>query len=73
LTALHGHCTGFEPISPTPERELEAVLQQLEAKKEEWANLTTLKRATLLRDTLKCVIEARVACPAGAAPHAGAA
>lgn len=46
-------------MSPTPEKELEAVLQQLDAKKAEWANLTTLKRADLLRATLKTVIEVR--------------
>ena len=46
-------------MSPTPVEELEAVLQRLEAKKAEWANLTTLRRAELLRATLKCAIKVR--------------
>ncbi|BDA42382.1 hypothetical protein COCOBI_03-2690 [Coccomyxa sp. Obi] len=49
--------SGFEPVPATPLKELEVTLQALDAKKEEWANLTTLKRAELLRETLKSVIE----------------
>lgn len=43
-------------MPPTPLKDLEATLQALNAKKTEWANLTTLKRAELLRETLKHVI-----------------
>lgn len=38
-------------------KDLEAVLQRLDSKKAEWANLSTLKRADLLRQSLKCVIQ----------------
>ncbi len=44
----------------TPLKELEVTLKALDAKKEEWANLTTLKRAELLRETLKHVIDVSV-------------
>ena len=47
-------------MQPTSLKELEAILQRLESKKEEWANLSTLKRADILRQTLKCVIEVRM-------------
>ena len=50
---------GFEPIPATPIPELEAVIEKLDSKKAEWATLTTLKRAALLRETLKCVIAVR--------------
>lgn len=48
---------GFEAVPPTPLKQLESTLQALDAKKEEWANLTTLKRGELLRETLKHVID----------------
>lgn len=49
---------GFEPVPPTPLKDMEAVLGRLEAKKDEWARLGMLERAELLRQTLKCVIQA---------------
>jgi hypothetical protein len=52
--------TGFEPVPPTPLKDLENTIGLLDSKKEEWANLTTLKRADLLRETLKSVIEVRL-------------
>lgn len=54
---------GFTPVQPTSMKELEAILQRLESKKEEWANLSTLKRADILRQTLKSVIEVRIKTP----------
>ena len=65
LHTLHeGHGTafchaGFSPAQPTSLQDLESTLQKLESKKDEWANLTTLKRAELLRKTLACVLEVR--------------
>ena len=44
-------------MQPTSLKDLEAILQKLDSKKAEWANLSTLKRADILRRTLKCVIE----------------
>ena len=44
-------------MQPTSLQDLESILQKLESKKDEWANLTTLKRAELLRKTLACVLE----------------
>ena len=46
-------------MQPTSLQDLESTLQKLESKKDEWANLTTLKRAELLRKTLACVLEVR--------------
>ena len=48
-------------MQPTSLQDLESTLQKLESKKDEWANLTTLKRAELLRKTLACVLEVRAA------------
>ena len=44
-------------MQPTSLKDLEAILQKLDGKKAEWANLSTLKRADILRRTLKCVIQ----------------
>ena len=44
-------------MQPTSLKDLEAILQKLDSKKAEWANLSTLKRADILRRTLKCVIQ----------------
>ena len=64
---------GFTPVKPTSLKDLEAILQKLDSKKAEWANLSTLKRADILRQTLKCVIQVQSsphnvpACPLGVA------
>ena len=48
-------------MQPTSLKDLEAILHRLDSRKAEWANLSTLKRADILRRTLKCVIQVRPA------------
>ncbi len=50
-------------MQPTPLKDLEAILRRLDSKKAEWANLSTLKRADILRQTLKCVIQVQASPP----------
>ena len=49
-------------MQPTSLKDLEAILGRLDSKKDEWANLSTLKRADILRKTLRCVIQVRDLC-----------
>lgn len=48
-------------MQPTSLKDIETILHRLDSKKAEWANLSTLKRADILRRTLKCVIQVRTA------------
>ena len=48
-------------MPPTPQAELQAILESLNNKKQAWAALTAEERAQLLRETLKTTI---AACPA---------
>ena len=60
---------GFSPVQPTPLKDLEAILHRLDSKKAEWANLSTLKRADILRRTLKCVIQVQTSTYAVSCKH----
>lgn len=48
-------------MPPTPQAELQAILESLNNKKQAWAALTAAERSQLLRETLQTTI---AACPA---------
>ena len=48
-------------MPPTPQAELQAILESLDNRKQAWAALTATERAQLLRETLKTTI---AVCPA---------